>query len=89
MMFWPDHDVSGWGWAAMSVTMVLIWGLIIAGAVLLIRALNRSTSGSARREPATPKELLAERFARGEIDEEEYQRRLAVLTASDLAAHLR
>lgn len=31
------------------------------------------------REQARPEDLLAERFARGEIDEEEYQRRLAVL----------
>ena len=29
--------------------------------------------------PGTPEQLLAERFARGEIDEEEYRHRLAVL----------
>jgi Short C-terminal domain len=29
--------------------------------------------------PSDPEELLAARFARGEIDEDEYQRRLAVL----------
>lgn len=28
MMFWYDHDVSGWGWFGMSVGMVLFWALI-------------------------------------------------------------
>jgi putative membrane protein len=36
MMFWFDHDVSGWGWIAMSASMILFWALIItAGALLL------------------------------------------------------
>ncbi|MFI0716705.1 SHOCT domain-containing protein [Streptomyces inhibens] len=30
----------------------------------------------------TPEQILAERYARGEIDEEEYQRRLATLRGS-------
>lgn len=30
----------------------------------------------------SPEQLLAERFARGDIDEEEYQRRLAALRSS-------
>ncbi|MFD0503335.1 SHOCT domain-containing protein [Streptomyces chiangmaiensis] len=39
--------------------------------------------------PPSAEQLLAERFARGEIDEEEYQRRLRVLhsTGADLTKH--
>ena len=37
MMFWFDHDMSGWGYAGMAVGMVLFWALVIAGIVALVR----------------------------------------------------
>lgn len=84
MMFWFDHDVSGWGWFAMSASMTLFWALIITAAVLLFRALGRTTEHPHTHTPAwpSPEQILAERFARGEIDEEEYQRRLTALRSS-------
>lgn len=84
-MFWYNHDVSGWGWFTMSVGMILFWAVLIALGVLLFRALARSgdspTSTGTPPRPAssTAEQLLAERFARGEIDEDEYRHRLAVL----------
>ena len=83
MMFWYDHDVNGWGWFTMSLGMILFWALIITAGVLVYRALSRPH----RQQPTSaarpsPEQLLAERFARGEIDEEEYRRRLTVLHAS-------
>ena len=71
-MFWTDHDVSGWGYALMSLSMLVFWGLLITGIVLLVRNLGRSP----QLNRATPEQILAERFARGEIDVDEYQRRL-------------
>jgi putative membrane protein len=79
MMFWHDHGVSGWGWAAMSVSMVLFWALIITAAVLLFRAYGRSQDHPRGPASPVPEQILAERFARGEIDEEEYRGRLAAL----------
>ncbi|WP_199824921.1 SHOCT domain-containing protein [Streptomyces maremycinicus] len=95
MMFWYDRDMSGWGWFGMSLGMIVFWGLIITVFVLLFRALSRPApggSGEVTPSPPTPpsaEQLLAERFARGEIDEEEYQRRLGVLhsTGADLTKH--
>ena len=84
MMFWTDHDPTGWGWAAMSMGMVVFGGLLIALAVVLVRGLNRPSDGLESRP--SPERLLAERFARGEIDEEEYRRRLAMLTGADRSA---
>ncbi|MEU1199154.1 SHOCT domain-containing protein [Streptomyces sp. NPDC005813] len=83
MLFWYDH--GGWGWFAMSAGMVLFWALIIAVAVLLFRALDRPREHT--RTPAAPpaEDILRERLARGEIDEDEYRRRLSALRAGPLA----
>ncbi|MGP4050639.1 SHOCT domain-containing protein [Streptomyces sp. 2A115] len=85
MMSWYDHDVSGWGWFAMSASMILFWALIITAAVLLFRALNRPPGEHTHTPVAsTPEQVLGVRFARGEIDEEEYWRRLSALRAGPL-----
>jgi putative membrane protein len=76
---------NGWGWGAwlaMGFMMVVFWGLIVA---LVIFAL-RSTSH--RHESAPPRDarsqddalrVLDTRFARGEIDAEEYTSRRDLL----------
>ncbi|MGW5342721.1 SHOCT domain-containing protein [Streptomyces sp. HUAS TT3] len=83
-MYWNGHGTGAWGWFTMSLTTLIVWALIVAVAVLLVRAFKRdgadgraATQDSGRGKGAEG--LLAERFARGEIDDEEYERRLAVL----------
>jgi putative membrane protein len=83
MMFWPDHDLTGWGWTAMTISMLLFWGLLIAGGVLLVRALTRLSGSADGPGRPSPEQLLAERYARGEIDDEEYRTRLATLMGRD------
>ncbi|MGW2515512.1 SHOCT domain-containing protein [Streptomyces sp. NPDC001617] len=78
-MYWNHHDMTGWDWFATSVGMVLMWALLIGVAVLLYRSLNRTSEPRDTTARRSPEQLLAERFARGEVDEEEYRRRLAVL----------
>jgi putative membrane protein len=80
MMFY-DHDLSGGGWTLMIASMVFFWALLIAGVVLLVRHLLRDAQRLT--STAGPEGLLAERFARGEIDAEEYQQRLNTLRAED------
>jgi putative membrane protein len=83
MMFWYDHNMGGWGYAGMGIGMVLFWALLIAGIVALV--VYTTGNRSDRRIPpeststSSPEEVLAARFARGEIDETEYRDRLAVL----------
>jgi putative membrane protein len=55
----------------MLVFMLVFWTVLI-GALLL-------TVYGARRPPGRAEEVLAERFARGEIDAGEYERRRALL----------
>jgi len=80
-MYWNRHDMNGWDWFAMSTGTVLLWALLITVAVLVFRTLNRTSTHPHLPTAATPERLLAERFARGEIDEEEYWHRSAVLRA--------
>lgn len=84
MMFWSDHDMSGWGYAGMVIGMVLFWVLIIVGIIALIRyttgaTQTRVTATPHYRDYETPEQVLACRFARGEIDDTEYRNRLEVL----------
>lgn len=81
MMNWYGNGMSGWGFALMSVNMLVVWGLLIGGVVVLVRYLGRgerhaSLSHSAQ---SNPEGILAGRFASGEIDDEEYRRRLDIL----------
>lgn len=82
MMFSYNHNLSGWGWFGMTIGMIVFWGLLIALGVFLYRSLSRNDTPPTGRTTATPdpRQILAERYARGEIDEDEYQRRLATLT---------
>lgn len=72
MMYWFGTDIGGWGYFLMIVSMAAFWGLLITGFVLLIRSAGPEES------PA-PEQVLAQRFARGEIDEAEYRDRLVAL----------
>ena len=69
------HHSSEWGW----VMMAGWWLILIVAIVLLVRGpLTRRAD-----EPAGPnaEAILAERFARGDIDADEYHGRLAALRA--------
>lgn len=80
MMYW-DGNTGIWGYIMMGLSFVLFWGAIITAIVLFARHMG---AGSRRFESSGPgagvaENLLAERFARGEIDESEYIARLSVL----------
>jgi putative membrane protein len=76
-MMWGWNGWNWWGWALMSLSMIAFWGLVIWGIVALFR--RSGDSGHERPERSDPERILAERFARGEIEEEEYHRRLQTL----------
>lgn len=60
------------GWMDMGWVGVLWWLLIAVFVVLVVLALRRSTTAG----PSSPEEILKSRYARGEIDREQYQRML-------------
>ena len=69
---------GGWSWVlwfAMSVSMALFWGF----AIWLILSMFRRDAGATRLRDHPAERILAERFARGEVDEDEYRRRVEAL----------
>lgn len=62
---------AGFGW----IWMLLIWAMIIGLAVWAVTSL-RGRDAPGHSSPPSARRTLDERFARGEIDEEEYRRRL-------------
>jgi putative membrane protein len=92
-MGWQDGGGwgPGFGWGHMlfgSVMMILFWGLILFVLVVAIRwAIGRphdhhaggAAPGSGRKRAI---EILEERFARGEIDREEFEERRRLLSDS-------
>ncbi|WBP91455.1 SHOCT domain-containing protein [Kitasatospora cathayae] len=85
MMYWHNGGMSGWGWFGMSLGMLLVTALLVIGGVLLFWSLDRTTTHPAPPAPPAalgptpPEQLLAARFARGKIDDQEYRKRLAAL----------
>jgi putative membrane protein len=62
---WHDGDWGTWDWTAMTLLMLLFWGGLIALVVWLLRVGGGRRGVDEIPPPATPDEVLAERFARG------------------------
>ncbi|MDP8969044.1 MAG: SHOCT domain-containing protein [Actinomycetota bacterium] len=81
------NGMMGWGWLGAVLgllILLLIVALLTAGLAYLLRALRRPHPGGAD-SPDTPGEsqralqILEERYARGEIDHEDYEQRRRTL----------
>jgi putative membrane protein len=79
MMFWYGDGMSGWGYALMIGGMVLFWVLIAITIIAVIRYAAPPHPPTPYPTAPSPERLLAERFARGEINEEEFRRRSDLL----------
>ncbi len=85
-MMWWDHG-WGWGdWLGMSLMMLVFWGVVIGLIVAAVRGRSTPDAAVSRRRA---EDVLAERFARGEIDEAEYQDRLRVLRGASAGPPVR
>ncbi|MFQ5852368.1 MAG: SHOCT domain-containing protein [Candidatus Binatia bacterium] len=61
---------GGWGIFMMMISMVVFWGIIIGGILLLVRSIFPQ-SGSKSSEDSL--EILKKRYVRGEIGKEEFE----------------
>jgi putative membrane protein len=75
-MDWADS--GRWMWWGMLPMMIFMVAAVVAvvWAIVAVTRVNPPTDHGSRR---TPEDILAERFARGEIDAAEYRQRLGAL----------
>lgn len=70
---------GGGGWW-MAYSMVLFWAGVIVLIVWGLRALDAGNRRNGTRDPRRrPLEILEERYARGEIDRQEFEQRRSTL----------
>lgn len=67
---------GGYGMFGGLMMMVVFWGLVIGLIVLFVRRFSNRSDTSPQPNAL---DILRERYARGEIDEEEYEQRKAKL----------
>ena len=82
-MMYDDWSDGGWGpgaWIAMALMMLALWALVVALVVYVIRSLTRSRpEAPPARDQRDGMRILDERFARGDIDADEYTQRRDLL----------
>lgn len=73
---------GGWGgWFVGPIMMILFIAAVVVVVVLLVRWLGGGGYGGTAHHPSgkTPLTILKERFARGDIDKEEFEERRKLL----------
>lgn len=79
-MWWNDHNMGSNDWGTMTFAMVAFWSLLVV-AVFVIRKYWATRPPGEESAARTPLQTLDDRFARGEIDADEYQSRRELLRA--------
>jgi putative membrane protein len=72
----------GWGWIVTAVALIALFALVITAIVVAAHYLTGPTRHGGLGGPQQTRgaeDTLAVRFARGEIDEDEYRRRMTAL----------
>ena len=80
--YYHDHMWGNWhGWFMGPIMMIVVIGFVVALIVLLVRWLGGHGHASQSHNPTSnaPLDILKERFAKGEIDKDEYEERRKVL----------
>lgn len=73
-------DAVWHGWFFGPLMMILLVGLIVVGVVLLVRRGDEQASSTDQSCGETSLDILEKRFARGEIDKNEFEERRRTLT---------
>ncbi len=73
MMGFPSFGMMGfYGWFGMLINLAILIGVV----VLIVWAVKRFTGNNIPPSNQSPREILQARYARGEINREQYQQML-------------
>jgi putative membrane protein len=67
---WYMHDFGSWGMIFGGIWMFIVWGGLIA---LIVWGILRFTRRDDSTRKETPIEIAKERYAKGEINKEEFE----------------
>jgi len=75
------HEFGGWGMGLGWLFMLLFWGVVVAAIVAIVRSVSgaggrKATDASGEEHHQAPREIVQQRYARGEIDREEYEQKM-------------
>ncbi len=73
MMYGP-YDGGWWGFGMMLMSFLFLVAIVV-GVVFIVRSFSQSDQTSQRTSGNRALDILDERFARGEIDQQEYEER--------------
>jgi len=65
----------GWGPGFGWIFMILFWGVVIVGIVAIVRWVREERSERSAPRGRTSLDVLRERYARGEIEREEFEQK--------------
>ena len=72
----------GWGWIVTAVVLILFFAVVITAMVVAVHYLTGAGHhghGQSPTQTRAAEDVLAHRFARGEIDDTEYRQRMTAL----------
>ena len=77
---WPGMMGGGYGMAwPMMIFMLLFWGAVLTGIIILIRWIFSKGGPGVTHTSETALDILKKRYARGEIEQEEFAEKKRVL----------
>ena len=75
--------MDGWDWVWGALMMLAFWGGLAAVVVFAVRTLSRGSPRDSAEAPSPDaRTILENRFANGEISEEEFEQRTKALASS-------
>ena len=77
MMWWNNNGMGWGGWALMIGGMLVVWAVVAVAGIAIFRGVRKGRAGASTAN--TPAQILDERFARGDIDIDEYHARQEAL----------
>lgn len=84
-MWGYEYNMMGWGWMIGAVVLVVVI-VIVAGVFLVVRFVPGGQNRTATAPPMagdvqTPRQILDERYAKGDLSSEDYLERVGHLDA--------